>query len=465
MIAACLFRRVTDRSQLELHRDLRRWDDLPNRLGLDSAPDQSTISRAERHRFDDNLCTFLDRAATAIVEEARDQQVPRKLLAPLAKEDGQSDEQFTTEQIKRTTRLGRRYGFRPFDSGRAANTSYPDNCIFELQSFMGMAGCGTAQGARRFARHSRRDRTHHGDTHLRTVKQFDVDDIRESFDEAIGYLVDAVSDDIAFRRSVVAAIDVTTVRYYGDRDGMAMVNGVPGEHAYAYKLATLSIIGNNVPLVLAVEPIRNDSPWDDHDDGMVLGEVVRRLLEKAEQHVTVHTVLCDREFDASAVIDALEEYDCRYLIPRRRQAPEKAAIERMDEHDVDVSVQEGTAHYEGRSHDLTFIYVPSRRDGADGPVPFITNRDVSIEEARGWCETYRRRWHIENQYKTIKNEFLAATSSKDYRVRLFYFAFACLLYNIWRLTDFLLQLELDYAPRIPAGEFVDLASPYLRPIT
>ena len=48
---------------------------------------------------------------------------------------------------------------------------------------------------------------------------------------------------------------------------------------------------------------------------------------------------------------------------------------------------------------------------------------------------YSRRWQIENGYKSIKNDFLAKTSSNDYRVRLFYFVFAVLLYNIWRLTD------------------------------
>ncbi|EMA12306.1 putative transposase (TCE33) [Haloarcula marismortui ATCC 33799] len=60
---------------------------------------------------------------------------------------------------------------------------------------------------------------------------------------------------------------------------------------------------------------------------------------------------------------------------------------------------------------------------------------------------------------------MAATTSKNYRVRLFYFVFAVLLYNIWRLTDFLLKAgvdgEMDYAPVLTAGECVELVASVL----
>lgn len=56
---------------------------------------------------------------------------------------------------------------------------------------------------------------------------------------------------------------------------------------------------------------------------------------------------------------------------------------------------------------------------------------------------------------------------KDYRVRLYYFAFAVRLYSIWRLTDFLLKAdidgEVDYAPVITAGECVELVPSALIP--
>jgi IS4 transposase len=52
-------------------------------------------------------------------------------------------------------------------------------------------------------------------------------------------------------------------------------------------------------------------------------------------------------------------------------------------------------------------------------------------------------------------------------VRLFYFVFAVLLYNIWRLTDFLLKAsvkgEMDYTPVLTAGESVEIVASALIP--
>ena len=93
---------------------------------------------------------------------------------------------------------------------------------------------------------------------------------------------------------------------------------------------------------------------------------------------------------------------------------------------------------------------------------------MKLAEAKVFWDRYGQRWQIENEYKSIKNDFLAKTVSKDYRVRLFYFVFAALLYNIWRITDFPLKAgvdeEMDYAPEITAGMFVEMVSSALAPV-
>lgn len=59
----------------------------------------------------------------------------------------------------------------------------------------------------------------------------------------------------------------------------------------------------------------------------------------------------------------------------------------------------------------------------------------------GAIREYGQRWDIERGYKSIKR-FMAATTSKNFVLRFFYFAFACLLYSIWRAVDLLVQVEL-----------------------
>ena len=55
---------------------------------------------------------------------------------------------------------------------------------------------------------------------------------------------------------------------------------------------------------------------------------------------------------------------------------------------------------------------------------------------------YRKRWGIETSYRVKKHSYLPKTTSKNYLVRLFYFMFSVLLYNLWILADILIWLAL-----------------------
>ncbi|EMA26819.1 transposase IS4 family protein [Haloarcula argentinensis DSM 12282] len=52
------------------------------------------------------------------------------------------------------------------------------------------------------------------------------------------------------------------------------------------------------------------------------------------------------------------------------------------------------------------------------------------------------------------------TTPKDFRLRFFYFAFACLLYSIWRAVDLLVQVELtgeyEHSPIVTADNTLTL---------
>jgi hypothetical protein len=80
---------------------------------------------------------------------------------------------------------------------------------------------------------------------------------------------------------VTAAIDITTIPYYGDVGALPIVHGVYEEEERPFKFATLSIIGENVPLVLAIEPIRESSAWDENRSNQIQ-RGVRRLVRRAK---------------------------------------------------------------------------------------------------------------------------------------------------------------------------------------
>lgn len=159
MLKLFLYRKVTGLS----YRALSRRQELAGAFGLDRIPDESVLSRTWRKRFDESIHEFITTAARFLVKEIHDgdlevPEVRSKEEVITAQKDGSSDstgqddstDEFTATEIYQTTRLVRTHGFGSFDSGRAENARYEDVRFFELQTFMGMVGCGAAQGAARF---------------------------------------------------------------------------------------------------------------------------------------------------------------------------------------------------------------------------------------------------------------------------------------------------------------------------
>ncbi len=74
---------------------------------------------------------------------------------------------------------------------------------------------------------------------------------------------------------------------------------------------------------------------------------------------------------------------------------------------------------------------------------------------------YRHRWGIENGFKK-QQHFMVRTTSTERNYRFFNFAFACVLYNVWRLVDLLVKLAVDgeqrtYKPLVDANQFLTVA--------
>ncbi|WP_160135605.1 transposase [Halococcus salsus] len=105
--------------------------------------------------------------------------------------------------------------------------------------------------------------------------------------------------------------------------------------------------------------------------------------------------------------------------------------------------------------------------------PYVTAGDADDQQMDGIAfvhmierliRWYRRRWGIENGFKKQKH-FMVRTTSTERNYRFFNFAFACVLYNVWRLVDLLVKIAIDgenrtYAPRVDANQFLTVAKQY-----
>ncbi len=451
------------------HRAIRLGFDSENFGPYNTAPTRQTLMTAWDVHLSDETKRAILSVSERLVATAYQNAVALDLRPPRHVNETKSDlrerhvDKFSDEQIRRHVRHARETIFGAFDSGRAANATYPDSRFNELQALMALGGCGTPQGQSRMETFFGKDYTPHGDTHLRTIKQHTPETIQAGFDRSIDNLLNAVDHLQILQPPVTVAIDITTWPYHAEKDLPSEVSGTDDSGERAYKFATLSLVGKSLPIVLAVEPVIESSAWDENLPHQY-HRTVRRLVRRAQAFVSIDLVLADRGFESLQVYQTLDNLDVTYLFPKIERAPETAYIEQMEQEDKDVAVEQATVKARNGSHDCRGLFV--QNENGDIQV-FITNERITPENAHRWVTHYAYRWWIEAEYRSIKQEFLAKTSSKDYTLRFYYFVFAILMYNVWRLTDVLLKAtvsqELTTAPPVlTAGELADWVAIHLQ---
>nr|WP_267621071.1 transposase [Halobium salinum] len=441
--------------------------DLCEQTGLESVPNQSTLWRSWHHRFSADLRNTVETAARAILIKAQNAGI----TVPCESErqsrrhsDGSAEsdpgDQTVLEQAETVTEQVSRVAFPAFSLHRGEGCEIHENAYWDLQTYLGLReNLAVNEGARSFSYESNRNRTPLGHAHREHVRDLSIEQIREMHRQAVSRLLDRAADTEEFFRGGIVAIDITeSDPFTGDRAGHKdeIIGTKEKTDEYAYQWATVQLVGSAVPIVLDTRPVRK---------GDTRKQIVEDLLDSAEAAVHVDNVLMDREFDSQHILEMISQRGLSYVVPKQMHTSEKAQAKRLlkqgkDRYETDRKLHLGDNEW----HSTTLIYRRKENsehtDHRQYPV-FMMNR------GNGLLTKYGYRWEIESGYKSIKYDFLAKTSSKDYRVRLFYFVFAVLLHNIWRLADFLLKAgvdaEMDYAPVLTAGECVELVCSALIP--
>jgi hypothetical protein len=431
-----------------------------------TAPGRTTLGRAWRERFPEQLKTFVQTSAERILGVAHELGNPlgMRALEPADKSDisSRSEQRYIDKKAKKVTQAFCEYVFPAMDLDRPDDDMrYDDTAFLELQSYLGLTDTAANQGSRLFDNETtRKNGGPDGDTHHHYIKQLEAMEIASMVHGAIVEMMDAAKRYYSIDRHVDVAIDVTYVAYYGDCDEFQMAMGAPSNKSYdwCYKMATISIVGEEVKFTLGMRPLRGHIPRR---------VLVEQLLEIASEHISIGTVYADAAFDSIGVMHAVEDAGFSYLIRKSSDDRVERFVQGM-EHDVAVKQtheMEKTVAGETLTVTPTLVGVPADRKEEEETVTFVTNLAVNgtTEKARGRTRRvmrrYSRRWGVENSYKSIK-DFLAWTTSKNTAVRVFYFGFAVILYDMWLLVDLLIQVNLDIdhrlKPRVSARTFLNI---------
>lgn len=438
--------RLKGYNETEIARILKNHDEFANRLGC-KAIDQSTINRSRRERITDEVEEFVEECATTIGELA----VEKGIDVPgyTTDDNEEARKEMARKHAKQITQELRNTVYPHLNLKRANNFSVPESSFYDLQAKMGLNGGHKSevtanQAAENYVKYNS---INAGDNHREQLSKILVTESQGMFQDANQELFDQIQSLIDENEEVWAAIDITPIYFLGDRIGRK--KEIPGyKDGSAYQYATIHIIGKDLPsFVLGIEPVKK---------GYSRRMIVEKLLAKAEYYVDIDLLMMDREFGGQKVVEAVDERDIDFLVQRRITGPTmEADIEHMKEEGKDVWIVERSLSVdvegeEDRSYDATLLYVPSTQ--SDDPLAktaFITNIDkVNEHNVMTITNRYSERWNIENDFKKLK-KFMADTRSKSFTLRFFYFMYACLVHNTWRVVDVHVKIRLA-----PEGEDV-----------
>ena len=168
-------------------------------------------------------------------------------------------------------------------------------------------------------------------------------------------------------------------------------------------------------------------------------EILRKLLNYVLERIKIQRVYIDRGFCDSSSIKVFNHLHLKYLMPATKISTVRSILEITPAPCVIKDFE---------MKDVTFNLVIVEEEDNNGMMvkrAFATNEmfvenDVNLTERLFFL--YGKRWGIETSYRVKKHSYLPKTTSKNYLIRLFYFMFSVLLYNLWILADILIWLAL-----------------------
>lgn len=482
MLRALYLKDLMGYSDTDLHRRLSNNPEEARQLGFETLPSRTTFGRTWRNRLSEDLRLQVQHTTHRILEYAHESGNPIGLRS-LDTEEKTDVSERTKNRVVRKKSLEAAKDLRELLYGAIdlqrpdTGTQYATTEFLGLESLMCSETCAAEQGSEIYGDHAPKGvNVPEGETLLHYIKQLDVDDIFDVIQQGVEVQLKTARRHLEFTRPVEIAIDMTYVAYYsddhealnyGEENEQVVVMGAPPTKGYDWclKFATASIVGDNVRFMIALRP---------HTKGQKIGGLLREVYCAAAEHVSIQRVYADAEFYSADAILGLNETNSSYVV----RVPENERVSRQIEranHDVWVKEDVGIhGSVEGGPTNsrvtTTHVGVP-KNNKPDETVVFATNDNLDDEitldrrETERWINRYRRRWGIETNYRCLE-DFLPSTTSKEYSVRLFHFGFAMLVFNMWRLVDFLVQVSLDVEqrskPRLKAKRFLRLVEPVLR---
>lgn len=272
-----------------------------------------------------------------------------------------------------------------------------------------------------------------GYTFLYHLKKFkSEEELKKTFETITGVIFTFAKRNYNLfnRRKLDIAFDVHKIPYYGDKNDEYVRGGKP-EHgtSYFYQFLTCDIVVAGKRFTVDVVPIH---PLNNIED--LLDESLQRVKRK----IRIERAFLDRGFANSKCVPVLNKHRIKFIMPIAKNKKIKEWMEKSEE-----CKSRFVENFKiGKKKNAVSVNLYIVDDENEVKHCFISNMKVPVLLAHYFYEWYSKRWGIETGYRLKAQDLRPRTTSKNYTLRLFYFLFSVILYNLWVLTNIVVGIKL-----------------------
>lgn len=422
--------KTRNRALLRLRRNLNEAKDLGYDLYV-GLPTFNNFYFFIHNRIDENVQEIMNFVIKKIRGKCREKD---KIIGISLIDKKNVSENRSERTVKRSKKkkFEKMINFLKWDVFPSINFRIPQKGIYDnihfidLLTFVAMRNVCTNEGYNLLSEIYEDKKIPTSHTLLDHVKSLELEEIYDMFHKANKKILSIAKKNGRLRGRVDIAIDYTDIMYYGDKNDPMIIETKPKNGTtHAYEFITIKIVSGDEQYTLMALPVNKFSNRV---------ELVEKLLRYAKKWVTIRRLYVDREFYGGHFINLFKRMGIKFIMPAIRSSKIKKALRKNKSPSFTIYKMEGREEAE---FNLVII------DNEEGdPKPFATNCNALEVFGFNPFKMYGKRWDIETGYRVKKHNFFPKTTSKNYKVRLFYFLFSVLLYNCWMLTNVVVGIHL-----------------------
>lgn len=283
-----------------------------------------------------------------------------------------------------------------------------------------------------------------GETTRIRINKLRVEKIQSLFETQFEILWNMAKQCNHFKNEKVPiAFDFTDIPYYGDDETNIMIRGTQYKRStpWCYKYLAADIVKSGSRFT--VDALAQGSLDNQHD-------LLKQSLENIRKRgIYISIAFFDRAFFNSETIVTMNERKIPFIMPCTEYADIKKVLEKCPTPFVENGrIMKGRASYNMAVISALDENGKQIYDEEGKPVKhaFATNLPLDEnnpeESANKIANEYKKRWGIETSFRMIKRTFGLWTTSDNPRLRIFYWLFSVLMYNLWILADILAWLSI-----------------------